>query len=243
MIAMGSGAAARGVPVILPTSQANADAYTYVVNMAGASAGASETGAGGGLTGADLVLPAFGGPAAVSSSYRQINGGQGFSCTAALLAALLAGKEWTVSMLLKDITYSGSGGNYLNFLYGASILDFFIDSSGHFAPQTGGYLAGGTVNLAALATVTPAATMLWASLWRKGNNVHFGFSANGSTTESPTGWDDFPTLQRTIAINAGNYATEAWATTRNIIGNNTSNATFKVATLIVSKKGLQAPPF
>ncbi|MBU1041584.1 MAG: hypothetical protein KKF77_10850 [Proteobacteria bacterium] len=235
----GSGAAARGLPVYLPVVEAAADANTFVCEMTG-GASANETGAGGGVTGVDQVLTQFGGLAGVSAGFRQVNAGQGLSCTAALLAALMNGIEWTMMFYLSGLAF-GASVNHINYILGTAVLNFDLEGTGRWCPQIAGYTNAFGSNMTTLPTATPSSN-LWAALWRKGGNTHFGFTTAGSVTVPPTGWDSIPALQRSVAINCGNYSGEAWATLRDLIGYSTTNTTFKISTIVISKIGLQAAP-
>ncbi|MBU1040284.1 MAG: hypothetical protein KKF77_04200 [Proteobacteria bacterium] len=234
-----SGAAARGLPVFLPVTEDKATPETFVLNVKGV-AGANEIGAGGGVPGADQVLTQFGGLAGVVDGFRQVAAGRGLACTAALLAALLNGEEWTMMFYLRGLAF-GANINRLNYLQGTAILDFDMEGTGHWCPQIAGYTNAFISNMTTLPIATPSSN-LWAALWRKAGNTHFGFTTAGSAIVPPTGWDSIPELQRSVAVNCGNYSGETWGTLRDLIGYSTTNTTYGIGSIVISKIGLQAAP-
>ena len=243
MISIGSGAAARGLPVFLPTTEALADANTAVWEMTG-GASANETGVGGGLAGADLVLAQAGGIGAASSGYRAISSASmGFQPTAAAVAAMLGGAEWSIMLLLNTWTIEGSDNRYIMYLSATSVVNGEIYLSRR-TPNTSGTMVSGISNgiftgLVPHTTVPNATGDIWVAMWRKGGSCHTGWVA-GSV--APTGWDSIPTTQRQLLIGAGNMAANDCGTYRYIVGLAGNSGITKVGRVVMSKLGLQAAP-
>jgi len=102
--------------VILPVHEANADEDTFVVEMTGGS-NANETGAGGGLTGADLVLTravntvnASTGP--TGDRYRRVITSGGFQSTNGMFNAIFSGDEWTWMVRMVSLQVQSSPPTY-----------------------------------------------------------------------------------------------------------------------------------
>lgn len=240
MISVSSGAAARGLPVFLPSTEAAADATTFVCEFTG-GAGANETGAGLGLTGADLVLPAFGAPPAASGSPsgRALTGPQGFNCTSAMLAAWATGSEWTLAIKARSLTPAAS-----------RQLFWILSNAGSYSKQFNLQINTVLRFLANLntQTVMPATGMTttaspgWIVCWWKANVLHVGWVIRD---DIPTHWDDFPANQR-AAVRGADFSNAAPFTVLEIIGgagaNGFQSVDMTVCTLVCSKLGIGAMP-
>lgn len=234
MIAHSSGAAARGLPVFLPYTEATADADTFVCAFDGGSS-ANETGAGLGLAGADLVFPQGGGVAGASGGYRALTGAQSFTCTAAFLAAFLNQPEWT---LVRKIKAPSSGVGYLEYISGTVTPVFYgmyCNTEARFVGQTGGMAPD--LGLA----YTPGAEYYLAN-WYKGGALHSGYKL--VSEGFPTMWDSFAVGRRSVITGFPLYSSEAWASLRYIVGYPASSQTaaHSIGLIVASKIGLTMAP-
>lgn len=215
------------VPVILPTTEAEADANTVVWEMTGGSS-ANETGVGGGLTGADLVATQVGGVPAAVSGFRTLNGSRGFTITASA-ATLLAGEEFTLALLIKDP--APSDGQYLNLLLsstGGPIQGFM---------HTGGLLAQTCVTARSCSQSLPLPSgPCWSVLWRKHGNIHHAVTEDDTL---PGRWEDFPSDRRVIGIGLPKYG--GAGTELSVVGRASQALPVDVGRIVISTLGLGAP--
>ncbi len=234
-ISCGSGAAPRGLPVFLPTTEAAAagDPDTCVWEFTG-GAGAGETGVGGPLTGADLVLTPFGAPPAAVGGYRALTGhNMGFQATAVALAALLGGTEGTIAWLIKnlarDVGYNFTQAQYI---------------AGHV--WTGGYvdmyaIPEGSAGLSygmAPKTVVSLTNPTWLTYSFKNGTAAWMISEVGL----PTMYSDVPVNNRVIVTSVKQIPTFA---SIDIIGRSTASAgaNFDIGCLVISRKAIGLPIF
>lgn len=225
-------------PVLLPFTEAGADANTFVCEFVGGSS-ANETGVGLGLAGADLVLTQAGSVPAASSGYRALNGSSMyFTSTAPFLQAFLASSEWTLAHKVKSFTVAA--GKYLFSLQGTKRLNALtFDATGRFYGQ---YDANGTFsNLPVMnAGYTNTTDPTWFCMWKKNSILHFGFVQQDAV---PTGWDSFPQGQRFAFYSPiTDYNGDAWGTTRHIVGSNGGYPALSIGVVVASKIGLAAAP-
>jgi len=235
----GSGAAARGLPVFLPNTEAAADANTFVCEMTGGAA-ANETGVGGGLTGADLVLSQNGGIPAAASGFRVLDGGsQFFTWTAAALLAMLGGSEWTMMWRLKNWGLTAS-----TYLCRLLATDTTVGNCQIFRTNTSGnctatgVLAGASAGSIILPGQLNGTFDGWFTIWRKDACLHAGFLAGSAP---PTGWDSILPDNRQVLRGFGSMPGVTW-TTLHIIGSSNGYPAMSVGTFVASKIGLQAAP-
>lgn len=226
--------------IILPTTEAAADSNTFVCEFTG-GASANEAGAGGGLSGVDLVLTQNGSIGAAAGGGRSITGAQYFTCTAALLAALLNGGEWAIMRRIIGM-YTSSG----------SMWNFELDEEsakqslvGYQCGPTGYVLGQLTRNTPARYNAqlggTPVMTAAfdgWDAFWLKDGIFHFGVKRDPAP---PTGWESFATGDRAAQKTDISFAGYAWSGLRQIIGT-TGSPAMKIGTLVVSKLGLSSAP-
>ena len=106
--------------VVIPTTEAMADADTFVCEMTGAS-NANETGVGGGLSGSDLVLTRETTTVGASTGttgdqYRRVNTSAGFTVTVGFFNGLFRGEEYTFASRIHAVQGSASGAQYMRYL-------------------------------------------------------------------------------------------------------------------------------
>ncbi|MBU1040039.1 MAG: hypothetical protein KKF77_02935 [Proteobacteria bacterium] len=238
-ISLGSGAAARGLPVFIPYTEAAAAAApdptkTFVCEMTGGDS-ANETGVGGGLTGADLVLYAVGGPPGASGGFRALNGStQAFNCTPDFAAAFLNNPEWTLALQFKSLTVGALKGLWYYLSGSQWCIPASMDAAGHAALLL---LSSGNYGPAMSSALPVTASPSWICGWRKSGNVHVGWVTQA---ELPTGWGDFPAAQR-ACIGAFPAFTGTW-TKLGAVSSTDYPAAFSAGTLVASKLGLTSAP-
>jgi hypothetical protein len=238
MIAMGSGAAARGLPVFLPYTEATADANTAVWEFTG-GAGANETGAGGGLTGADQVLTQVNGIPAAIGGFRSLAANQKFTCSPAMLAAMVNGPTWAMMWRVKE--WSNAASSYLSRMIPSDTTKGRVEF--YKADSTGALLGGGALNGVSFSSVyipTPMGAGFdgWAASWVINNNWHIGYLSGDAP---PTGWDSIPAGQRQVLYGHGQNTGAVWSTL-DIIGAAAGYPTLRIGRLVISKLGLQGAP-
>lgn len=92
----------------LPETELTSDAANFVCEFPGGN-DASETGAGGGLAGANLVLTRFGAVGAASSGWRAVSANGGFNITSAWVDAFVRNASgFAMLWHLKNVTTAGS---------------------------------------------------------------------------------------------------------------------------------------
>jgi hypothetical protein len=224
----GSGAAARGLPVYLPVTEAAADANTFVCEMQGSG---SETGVGGGLSGVDLVLTPSG-VGAAAGGYRALNGSAYFNATQAALAALLNGDEWTIMWAMRNMAATAQ--IWMAMLSNGATAHIALASGVPYSPVP---QVTTNQNLPTCVDAMGTAEFRMA-LWRKKGNVHYGIKLG---TVWPTGWDSFPVTGRQVGLGGG-LNVGAWSTHQKIAGYSSGGLAYDVGTIVISKIGLQAAP-
>jgi hypothetical protein len=219
-----------GVPVVLPFTEATADANTFVCEFTGGSS-ANETGVGLGLTGADLVLSQAGGVGAASSGHRGLAPNKYFTGTAAFVAAWANQPEWSFFLEFQSNVIAVN----------ATLWDLETSTRG-LNPQAA--FASGIYNLYANPQIiTPGDTLpnttssIYAGAWLKNNILHFGWKI---TDIMPIGWDDFPATQRVACRGVAQFS-GTWTTLR-VAGSTSYGATMNIGRVIASKIGLAAAP-
>lgn len=223
-----------GGPVALPTTEATADANTFVCEFLGGSS-ANETGVGLGLSGADLVFTQVGSVPAASSGYRALNGtSQYFTGTAAFAAAWAAQSEWTYALKLKSLTAASGKRLWVFATSTANLSAQSVNASGRYAL---GSLGGDTPILAAASAIASTSSAIWACSWLNGGVLHFGWVQQESL---PTGWDEFPALQRS-SVRYGSTIPGPY-TTIDVAGSNVGYPAVSVGIVVASKIGLAAAP-
>lgn len=229
----------KNPPVFIPITEATADANTFVCEFTG-GVGASETGAGGGLTGADLVLTANGSPAGVSGGFRALDGTDDFFIsTAAMLAAMLSGDQWTIMWRVKNWAHNATAKYLARIAATNPYLGYLemgkVAAVGNFNFES--FNANGGQNRSSAGNVLSDTFDGWLAIWRINNIIHGGFKA-GDT--APTGWDFFASPQRMIAPGAGSWSGSAWTTQRHIVGSPDAGGcpVLAISKLVVSKVGL-----
>jgi len=221
-----------GLPVVLPVTEATADADTFVCEFTAASG--NETGVGGGLTGADLVLTAFGTPGSASGGYRTLDGHvDGFIATATAFATLCQGTEGTVALLAKNLAQDNSyniiaAPHFECIMWTGGKISFYSN------PEAGEVSANYRVIPKTAASATVATWLVWT--WKNGLGC---FMLTESAT-LPTSYADVPVDNRILVTSV--KVNSSWGN-REIVGRSTSSASanFDIGRVILSKKALALP--
>lgn len=227
----------RSAGVVLPTTEAAADANTFVCEFVGGSS-ANETGVGLGLTGADLVLTQTGSVGASSGGYRPLaNNTQAFSSTVPFLQAFINGSEW--SLLRKVRNVATTNGGFISRLTGTANIDVSISPASLMR-------ATFTNTSSPNAALTPSTLFAnnveyWIAMWKKSSILHFGYVLV-SSANPPTGWDSFPRNQRSCLSGYPDFTADAWGSNTYVIGLPSATGVFEIGTLVASKYGLSAAP-
>lgn len=229
--------------VYIPVTEAAADANTYVCEFTGGS-GANETGVGGGLTGADLVLTQFGSVPEAVDGYRAITHPKGFAATAALWNLLAGQPTGTLMMLMKDWTPRVSGAG------GTAEISYAFDGTNSFIIRTDvsaiGFSDGGhnvrwhptsytTANPQAALGIPYESFSGWLCWTTDGTYTALGFKRG---LQPPTRWEDFDSI--TAIKHAVTYG---GLSAGQILGSQYYGATFKIGRLVVSKLAMDMPDF
>ncbi|MFH2074365.1 MAG: hypothetical protein ABIJ57_03320, partial [Pseudomonadota bacterium] len=169
---------------------------TFVVLEDAPGNGDPETGEGGGLTGADLVLSDTGTvPAAVGSPpYRTFNGVNMYQDPTVVAADLVdnVNKTWTAILKIGDLSV-GALTQLFDFNSGTLALRVYADAAGLLQP----YLTD-NVGFSAPTTTDaiPGAGAVYIVIWADGTDARYGFA-----TTKPTKWSDFEATKRGIFAN------------------------------------------
>jgi hypothetical protein len=217
--------------VYLPILQAKADGNSFVLNVAGA-ANANESGAGGGLSGANLVFTQNGGIPGVSSGHRALGSGKYFTCTAAFAANFFNLAEFSYF-----VEFQGHTPALNNMLW-----NLMAGTTGALWPQAASLAGAYDLYTPFGAISTPSvipntADSIWAGAWLKGGVLHFGWKQSDSI---PWGWDDIPIGQK-VCVGGVTTMSGTWSTLR-AVGDATYSPTLNIGTIVASKLGLQAAP-
>jgi len=228
---------ARPASVFLPTTEAAADANTFVCEFVG-GANANETGVGLGLTGADLVLTQVGSVGASSGGYRPIaNVNQSFTCTEAMLQAFINGSEWSILQKIKNIGTTAV--KYPLVLAGTNVLEIQINPATFFGLYHTD--ASGTPHsYLRIQTAFVNNASYWLAVWKKNEVLHFGWVVDSGFP--PTGWDSFPPAQRAALRGVADFTADAWGSVANIVGYTGYSPVMEIAVVVASKTGLAAAP-
>lgn len=218
--------------VLLPITEATADDNTFVCEMTGGSS-SNETGVGGGLSGADLVLTQVGSVPAASGGWRTISStAQGFTCAAAL-AALLTLPEWTLLIRYRNRTLAAAMRSLFSFTFASGFVDAgdygsLADPFSYVYPRQYAYTP--------IVGRMPDSSDGCIACWRKSGVLHFGVK---TTAGIPTGWGSFEAANR-VAIYTAQCS--GAASSARIVGYAGSSMLMDVGTVVVSKIGLAAAP-
>ena len=215
-----------GPYVITPTAD------TYVCDMTNASTGGNETGAGGGLSGADLVLTASAGLAGVSSGFRVKASGQYLSCPPALLNLMTANTTFTCLFHVKDMTVS----NVFNcFGPGPTEAIYLINNSGKLRSIM---YDDNVVRLdATTADNYSTSAEMWLGMWSDGSLIRAGFVEQSTP---PQNYSDFASGKRVSVSYSGGLEGETfinfYSPPKEIGSNNgVADGVFSIATVVISK--------
>jgi len=176
----------------------------FVCLMENVNAGGDETGRGGGLTGADLVLTQTGNIAGMSDGHRTLDGTDDyFTVTTAFLDALIANvnNTWTIILKVDNITLNTD--DYFLFLNSEP-----VNTNAFSSPITATdkyYMTTYQNSSYDVGTTTDslqAATEYYICIWADGTDMRMGF-----TTTRPTKWSDFGENDRVLfGTNTGAFS-------------------------------------
>jgi hypothetical protein len=221
--------------VVLPTTEAGADANTFVCEFVG-GASANETGVGLGLAGADLVFTQVGSVGASSAGFRPIaDVNKRFTCTVPFLQAWANGSEWTLMRRVKGI--ASTTARYLWYIAGTASLYSQITPASYLALKT--TWAGPAASI--IAATSFSTSEYWEAAWKKGGIIHYGFVLS-SSANPPSGWDSFPPTQRSCVRGITDFTADAWGTYVDIVGSTGASAVHEIGVVVASKIGLAAAP-
>lgn len=233
-ISCGSGAATRGLPVFLPTTEAAAagDPDTCVWEIDGA-ANAPLTGVGGPNTGANLVLTPFGNTPAAAGGYVALSGHvMGYSLPTAALNALLGGVEGTVAWLVRNLARDNSynisvAGQIAAHVWTGGLVDVFANPSAGLV--TGGQ---GIVYPKTPVSLTVPTWLVWT--FKQGVGCVMVSEAG-----LPTSYADVAADNRVVVSSVAPFTTFG----TDIIGRSTASAAanFDIGRLVISRKAIGLP--
>ncbi|MFH1522038.1 MAG: BspA family leucine-rich repeat surface protein, partial [archaeon] len=207
----------------------------FVALMENTTAGGNETGLGGGLSGADLVLTQSGTVAGASGSppTRVLDGSDDyFDTTTTSLDALLANdnKTWTIIIKVKDLGLVTTD-RFLYFAGEASneIIAPYIDSTDKLIVA----VSENNVDTSNLTTDSLLAdTTYYMAIWADGTKLRAGFS-----TTKPTKWSDFDAGKRMeFSTVTGDYAGNTFNEYTDLFTGASANALGGIAYYILMSK-------
>ena len=183
-------------------SSANDD--TYCVDMENSTSGGTETGAGLGLSGTDLVATANGTLGGVSSGYMTLTNGA-FNFTDTFINTWLprdaTRKTFSFGMLMNDVSRAGDHA-YFNWIGGTSgaraDAAIYVIQGGTSTNIRFQHFAGNG-NMISVQNITfnPGSTnYVWICNWLDGTNFHGGWVESSTSESSPESYSDFPATQR-----------------------------------------------
>lgn len=189
------------------------DAGTFISLFENTSAGGNETGQGGGLSGADLVLTQVGNVAGAVGSplSRDLDGGDDYFHFTENLANVLAGQAtWSVILRVADISTSNNWSEALFKVRGASDLIAINWSWGTALPLFRATKDGGGIIATQPSASDYTGTKYWA-IWCDGTYVRGGYCST-----KPTKWSDFAATARVSATSACQFTDGDFPTERKI---------------------------
>lgn len=177
-------------------------ANNYICLMENASAGGNETGQGGGLSGADLVLTQTGSVAGATGSppKRQFDGANDvLDATSSFVNGLFLGSTWTFIQKWNALVVSGLS---LNFFWNSATdyLNLERDAGGHLRLYVAD--SGGNKATAYTTAAIPSSGDVWVMGWYDGGS---GLIRCGWATSKPTKWSDFAANNRASVSNSISY--------------------------------------
>lgn len=186
---------------------------TYIAFMENTSAGGDETGQGGGLAGADLVLTQVGNIAGAVGTppSRDFDGSDDYFSFTSSLADVLAGQAtWSVIVKTADITTSTNKSEQIAYIDGANDTVAIDWSWSNDKPRFRAVKDGGNILLAQPAADDYTGTKYWA-IWCDGTYVRGGYCDS-----KPTKWSDFAANARVSATSACQFTNGDFGSTRKI---------------------------
>ena len=200
------------------------------------SGGASddETGAGGGLAGADLVLTQNGAIPAVSGGFRELNGVDQYFNVSQALANFCKEAEYTVVIKAKEFTnYYGLYNRIIDFRNAGDSEALCISSSNSKMDLQVDSTHNGTTD-----SLDDTSTFYYFA-GRSGGEIRGGFCTSGSgASGQPTKWSDFEVGKR---IESGNDGQISIDLDNSYIGCQQGNQRFtaiKIAWIVIAKEAL-----
>ena len=212
---------------------------TYICEFTGTG---NETGAGGGLSGDDLILTEDGTVSDASSGWRTLNTGA-FLPTTAFFTNFISGNtanERTIALYIKNasvvpdntngffnwVSSNAHGGMYLTIPNGGANHDKLT-----IYMSTGN--AGVGLNGTAFSSFFGSSDAVWLVWWQDGTYDRFGWSE-----DAPSNWSDFPSGQRASASFDGDINDTSQGGGYGIgVNNGTATGVFEINRFIMSKSG------
>jgi len=238
---MFSSAASKGAVDLL---EADADSDTFVCEFTGDG---DETGAGGGLSGSDLVLTEAGTVSNASDGWRTLNDGA-FRPTSAWIDHFFNGHdgdERTLAMHVRNVDITPSGEGEANGLFnwvGSPAHDawyLYIPSGGGNADKlslinmTGNAGVGIDNTQFSGSNLFSATDDVWICWWQDGTYDRFGWVED----DAPSKWSDFPSAQRATASFDGAYGVNTAANYGFGIQNASVSGRFEINRVVMSLSG------
>jgi len=171
-----------------------ADNDTFVCLFENPSANGDETGQGGELTGADLVLTAQDNPAGAVDGYRALDGDDWFATSTAVAEIVKKDKNWFCCVKVRNVTDGVKAGFFHFGTNNQNNAGLFLYSNKLRAI----YYQGSTSYSVSTADDVPNNVVIYAGIWSDGTNpVRIGWS-----TTKFNSWSDIPAGQR-VELDAG----------------------------------------
>jgi len=222
--------------------ESDATADTFVCEFTGTG---DETGAGGGLSGDDLILTEAGTVSDASSGWRTLNNGA-FTLTTAFFDNFFSGNtgnERTIALYIKNANVTPATTNgFFNWVssnaYGGIYLQ--IPSGGAAEDDLRLIIQTGNAGVGVNGTTFTGGNMfgssdaVWLVWWQDGTYDRFGWVAD----DAPSNWSDFPSGQRASASFDGSISDSGQGGGYGVGTNNGNTAGyFEINRFIMSKSG------
>lgn len=217
-------------PVVLPTTQADADATTFVAEAA-SQANANRQGAGLGLDAADAVLICRDNIPAAVSGFNDLSSGGYYDADPSLLQAALGGTSWAILWEVKNWD-----DDYRQFalLYDSSGEEINIKSRFGRLPCT---VCDGTTDVQISCTRPYLGWSGWVALWYDSGVLCFGLKEGIGAP--PTRVEDCCSFAyRSIMIN---FPNALFSNQQNIFGSSSGSPFLEAGRVILSTRPLGVP--
>jgi len=190
----------------------------YVAMMENTSAAGNETGQGGGLTGADLVLTQVGSIAGATGSppsrYVSRTGGDYFNLTTAAATSMITGTDYTLVMKCHTITSNSSAAEFYDAGRGHMVLGY-TKCAGLYCNGGG----GGEVYVDCAAQPSSSGDFYLFLTSKAGKALYAGWSLT-----KPTDLADIPANQK-VSTSVRNWSAGSWANRHSLAARTTAGST------------------